>query len=129
MFAGDLPGQVTAIVPDTTTQQSSCSGSKTRNGEVWSDSFYASVDTSGSLWQFTIVIDNFRGPGTYGEKDVAVALQSPDNTKAWLNQSGDKVTFTIDRGQQSGSIDAQLTNAATGKNGSEHVTGQWNCRG
>ena len=128
-FTGDLPGQMTSIVPDTGTQQSACSGSKTRNGQVWSDSFYSTVDASGTVWQVSIVIENFRGPGTYTEKDVAVALQSLDNSKAWLNQSGDKLTFTIDRSQQSGTIDAQLTNAESGRTAAEHITGHWNCRG
>jgi hypothetical protein len=39
------------------------------------------------------------------------------------------VTFTIERSQQTGTIDALLTNATTGKRGAEHVTGTWNCRG
>ena len=43
--------------------------------------------------------------------------------------AADKVTFTIDRSQQTGTIDAFLTNAASGVHGAEHLTGQWNCRG
>ena len=128
-FSGDLAGAMTGIVADTATQQSTCSGGKARNGETWSDSFFGTVGSSGSVWQFSIVIENFRGPGAYQNKDVALALQSPDNSRAWINQGGDKVTFTIDRSQQSGTIDAFLTNAATGKGGTEHVTGRWNCRG
>jgi hypothetical protein len=129
-FAGDVPGQMTAIVPDAGAQQSTCSGSKARNGEVWSDSFFGTVDTtSGNTWQVTFVIDNFRGPGTYMNKEVAVVFQSPDNTKAWLNQDVDKVTFTMERSQQAGTIDALLTNATSGKNGTEHITGHWNCKG
>ena len=136
-LTGDLPGQITAIVPDQGTQQTFCSGSKARNGDTWSDSFYASLDSSGAEWQFNVVIGNFRGPGTYSSKDVKISLQSPDNTQAWLNQDADaamhldadKVTFTMDRSQQSGSVDAFLTNATSGKRGAEHITGSWNCRG
>ncbi len=136
-LTGDLPGQITSIVPDQATQQTFCSGAKARNGETWSDSFYASVDLSGNEWQLNIVIDNFRGPGTYQEKDVKISLQSPDNTKAWLNQGADpaagldsdKVTFTMARNQQSGTVDAFLTNASSGKRGAEHISGSWNCRG
>jgi hypothetical protein len=128
-FAGDVPGQMTSITADTGAQQSICSGSKARNGEVWADSFFGGVDASGNVWQLTFAIDNFRGPGTYMNKDVAVVLQSPDNTKAWKNEDADKVTFTIDRSQQSGTIDALLTNATTGNSGTEHITGHWNCKG
>jgi len=136
-LTGDLPGQITGVVPDQGSQQTFCSGEKARNGETWSDSFYASVDTSGTEWQLNIIIENFRGPGTYANKDVKISLQAADNSKAWLNQDADtaahldadKVTFIIDRSQQSGTIDALLTNANTGKRGAEHITGTWNCRG
>ena len=128
-FKGDVAGQMNGITPDTDTQQSTCSGAKARNGDVWADSFYGTIDSSGQVWQLTIAVQNFRGPGTYTAGAVNVALQSPDNTRAWLNQQGDKITFTIQRSMQSGSIDATLTNAASGKVGSERITGQWNCRG
>jgi len=135
-LTGDLPGQITNIVPDQATQQTFCSGSKVRNGETWSDSFYATVDSTGSEWQVNIIIENFRGPGTYTNNDVKISLQSADSSRAWLNQDvdsahadADKVTFTIDRSLQSGTIDAFLTNASTGKRGAEHITGTWNCRG
>lgn len=136
-LAGDLPGRITGVVPDQGTQQTFCSGSKARNGDTWSDSFYASLDSSGNEWQLNIIIENFRGPGTYTNKDVKISLQSADNAKAWLNQdsdpvtnaAADKVTFTMDRSQQSGTIDAFLTNAASGAHGAEHITGGWNCRG
>ena len=136
-LAGDLPGRITGVVPDQGTQQTFCSGAKARNGETWSDSFYANVDTSGSEWQLNIIIENFRGPGTYTNKEVKISLQSADNSKAWLNQdadpitnaAADKVTFTMEGSQQSGSIDAFLTNAASGAHAAEHITGTWNCRG
>ncbi|HEX2646657.1 MAG TPA: hypothetical protein VHO95_05485 [Candidatus Dormibacteraeota bacterium] len=128
-LTGDLPGQITSILPDDGAQVSICSGGKARNGDTWSESFYATVDSTGDQWQMSISIDIFRGPGTYTNKDIHVVLQSPDNSKAWLNQDADKVTFTIERSQQSGTIDAQLTNAATGKTAAERITGHWNCRG
>jgi hypothetical protein len=136
-LSGELPGQITSIVPDQGTQQTFCSGSKARSGETWSDSFYAAVDSSGSEWQLSIVIENFRGPGTYTNKDVKIALQSPDNTRTWLNQGADAtqnlgadtVTFVVGNNQQTGSIDAYLTNAISGQRGAEHITGTWNCRG
>jgi len=136
-LAGDLPGQITAIVADQGTQQTFCSGTKVRNGETWSDTFYAAVDSSGNNWQLNITVENFRGPGTYTNKDVKMSVQSPDNSKAWLNQDADqvsnqpadKVTFVIDRSLQSGTIDAFLTNAFSGKHGAEHITGSWNCKG
>jgi hypothetical protein len=68
---------------------------------------------------------------------VKISLQSPDNSQAWLNQDADpaanlvadKVTLTMVRSQQSGTVDAFLTNATSGKRGAERITGSWNCRG
>jgi hypothetical protein len=136
-LTGDLAGRITTIVADVGTQQTFCSGSKARNGEVWASTFYTTVDASGNAWQLSINVQNFRGPGTYTNRDVQISLQSSDNSRAWLNQGADaaaklpadKVTFTMDRSLQSGTIDASLTSAATGKRGAERIVGTWNCRG
>jgi hypothetical protein len=87
------------------------------------------LDTSGKAWGVVFLIQNFRGPGTYSNGDVNIQLHNPDNTQVWMNGGVDKVTFTVERGQQSGNVDAQLTSAVTGKNGGERLTGRWNCRG
>src|SRR5205814_9291990 len=57
VLTGDLPGKITSIVPDQGTQQTFCSGAKARNGDTWSDSFYANDDTSGNEWQLNIIIE------------------------------------------------------------------------
>jgi hypothetical protein len=128
-FSGEVTGQMTAIIPDTADQKSQCTGARTRNGEPWSDFFYGALDTSGKAWGVVFLIENFRGPGTYANADVKVQVHNTDNSQVWQNLGGDKVTFTVERSQQSGTVDAQLTSASTGKSGSERVTGRWNCRG
>jgi len=136
-LTGDLSGRITTILADQGTQQTFCSGSKARNGEVWASTFYTTVDASGNEWQLSINVLNFRGPGTYMNRDMQISLQAAGHSRAWLNQDADaaarlpadKVTFTMDRSQQSGTIDAQLTSASTGKRAAERIVGTWNCRG
>jgi hypothetical protein len=128
-FAGDVSGQMTGIVPDTDTQRSECTGSRTHNGETWSDSFYGTVDASGQVWGVVLLVDNFRGPGTYLGKSVTVEMHSQDTSRVWSSSDGDKITFVVARNQQSGTLDATLTNATTGKTAAEHISGRWNCRG
>jgi hypothetical protein len=128
-FSGELTGQMSAIVPDAGDQKSECTGSRTRNGEPWSDSFYGTVEASGKVWGLVFLIQNFRGPGTYTNGDVQIQLHNVDNSQVWQNLGSDKVTFTVERNQQSGTVDAQLTSAITGKSGTERITGRWNCRG
>jgi hypothetical protein len=80
------------------------------------------------VWEMGFVVNNFRGPGTYRTADVTIVVRNLDKTKVWLNIARDKVTFTMTTTQQSGTLDAALTDANTGKPGIK-VTGQWNCRG
>src|SRR6266851_5156442 len=111
-FAGELSGHMAGIVPDVGVQKSQCTGGRTHSGEVW-----------GVVFQ----INNFRGPGTYQNSSVTVEVHNGDATKVWQSRGSDKITFVLDRSQQSGTVDAMLTNATTGKDGLQ-VTGHWNCR-
>lgn len=126
-FTGEVNGQMKAIVPDSGEQQSQCTGSRTHNGETWSDYFFGTVDASGNVWGVVFVIKNFRGPGTYTNASVTVQVHSADNSKVWQSSASDKVVFVVDKSHQSGTITATMTNAATGKPG-VHLTGRWNCR-
>ncbi len=128
-FAGDVTGQISGIVPDSGDQTSACTGQKTHIGEQWADTFYGSVDSSGDIWGVVFLINNFSGPGTYLNTSMTVELHSADASKVWQSRAGDKITFTIDRSQQSGTIDATMTSATSGKVAAEHITGSWNCRG
>src|SRR5713226_1672969 len=101
-FAGELPGHMAGIVPDVGVQKSHCTGGRTHNGETWADIFYGTVDVSDEV-------------------------HNGDATKVWQSRGSDKITFVLDRSQQSGTVDAMLTNATTGKDGLQ-VTGHWNCR-
>ena len=128
-LAGDVSGHMSGIVADVGTQTSACTGAKPRPGQTWSDKFYGTIDSSGNVWGIDFVIQNYGGPGTYNTKSVAVQVHSQDDTLVWQNTSAaDKVVFTLDRSGQTGTIDAQLTNADTGKAGAEHLTGTWNCK-
>jgi hypothetical protein len=128
-FTGDMPGQMTGIVADSGDQLSACTGSKSRTGDIWSDIFYGTLDSSGQVWGVVFKLQNFSGPGTYVNSAITIELHSLNATQVWLSLDGDKITFTIDRSQQTGTIDATMTNATSGKAAAEHVTGRWNCRG
>ena len=127
-FTGGVSGQMTGIVADSGEQVSACTGSKTRNGEQWADTFYGVIGTTGATWEIGFTVNNFRGAGTYHTADSTVVVRSLDKKKVWLNIPRDKVTFTVGASQQSGTVDAALTDANTGKPGLK-VTGKWNCRG
>jgi hypothetical protein len=129
IFTGEVSGQMTTIVADSGDQKSLCSGVKARDGQVWSDTFYGTVDSTGQVWGVVFYINKFRGPGSYLDTGAVVEVHnSSDSTQVWQSRLGDKVTFTIDRNQQSGTVEATLTNATSGKPGLQ-LNGRWNCRG
>jgi hypothetical protein len=86
------------------------------------------VGANGQVWSIAFNVNNFRGPGVYHSADVSFAVRSLDGTQKWLNQPADKITFTLDPTQQSGTVDASLSEVVSGKS-ALHITGQWNCQG
>ena len=128
-FTGGITGQMTAIVADSGNQINACTGSKTRTGEQWADTFYGTTGASGQVWEIVFTVNNFRGPGAYHTADVSLVVRNADKTRVWLSQGRDRVTFTVELSQQSGTVDASLTDAASGKAGSLRIAGRWNCRG
>ena len=127
-FSGEITGHMTSIVPSTASLQSACTGAKPRPGQTWADEFYGSIDTSGAVWGIDFVIQNYGGPGVYKDQAIEIQVHDADSGKVWLSMTGDTVTFTLDRAQQSGTVDATLTNADSGKAGSLHLSGRWNCK-
>src|SRR5438552_15250763 len=82
-LTGELPGRITTIVADQGTQQTFCSGAKARNGETWASTFYTTLDSTGSEWQLSINVANFRGPVSYSDRDVQLSPPAPDRPRWW----------------------------------------------
>ncbi|HLZ25882.1 MAG TPA: hypothetical protein VKV73_01015 [Chloroflexota bacterium] len=127
-FSGEVTGHMSSIVPDTATITNACTGAKPRIGQTWADEFYGTIDSSGDVWGVDFVINNYGGPGVYKDNAIDIQVHNSDNTKVWLRLDGDTATFTLDRTQESGTVDALLTNAGSGKAGALHLTGRWNCK-
>ena|SRR2546430_3097911 len=128
-FSGELSGHMTGIVADIGSRTSECTGAKPRTGQLWADRFFGTIDSGGTEWGVIFNVGNFAGPGTYKDGAVSVQVFNPDDsTKVWENLGSDSVTFVLARSEESGTVDAVLTNADTGKGGAMHLTGRWNCK-
>ena len=128
-FAGDIDGHMGAIVANSGTNLNECTGSKSHSGDPWSDAFYGTLDSGTQVWGVTFLVNGYRGAGTYKDSDVSVQVHSgTDSTKVWQNGASDAVTFTIYKNLESGTVDAQLADATSGKQ-TLHLTGNWGCRG
>lgn len=122
-FSGDLTGRVTTIVPNQPGQQSECTGRNSKTGGRWDSSIY--VQLSGTVYDLVISASPYRGPGSYPAATVQV--QSADGRQVWQTQSGDPVSFTVASDEESGTVDATLTNLADVKT-KLSVKGSWTCR-
>src|SRR5258708_2396999 len=71
-FTGDLAGQMTGIVPDSGGLLSACTGEKSRTGDIWADTFYGTLDSTGSIWGVVFTVKNFSGPSTYAARAIKV---------------------------------------------------------
>jgi hypothetical protein len=118
-----------AIVADIGNRTSVCTGARPRTGQLWADRFFGTINSDGSVYGVIFNVGNFAGPGTYKDAAVTVQVFDPaDTTRVWESLGADSVTFVLDRSQESGTVDAKLTNADTGKAGALHITGSWNCK-
>jgi len=128
-FSGDLTGHMAAIVADVGNRTSVCTGARPRTGQLWADRFFGAINNDGSVYGVIFNVGNYAGPGTYKDGAVTVQVFDPaDPTRVWENLGADSVTFVLDRSQESGMVDAKLTNADSGKGGALHITGSWHCK-
>ena len=128
-FVGEVNGHMSAIVANSGSNTSECTGVKSHSGDPWSDAFYGTLDSGTQVWGVTFFVNAYRGAGTYKNPDVTVQVHSTTDSKFVLqNVTGDAVTFTIYRDLESGTVDAELTDAQTGAKGLR-LTGNWRCRG
>jgi hypothetical protein len=125
VLAGQVTAQVSTVASDQTGQHSGCTATDSRAQGHWASQFYFLIGPD--TWDLVVTVPHaYYGSGTYKGTDVSIQLADPTKTKVWESQSGDVVTFVVAANEQSGTIDAQLTNL-TDLNGQVHISGSWTC--
>jgi hypothetical protein len=124
-FSGEMTGRMTGIVPNQPGQASNCTGPNSKTGGQWASTFFGQV--SNAVYGVVITANPYRGPGSYQAGPATVEVHSADQKQVWQTQTGDPVTFAVNNDEQSGSIDAVLTNLGDGKT-KLHIAGSWSCR-
>jgi hypothetical protein len=72
-----------------------------------------------------VLVEGYRGAGTF-TGNVKVEVYSADKSRVWQNGPGDPVSFTVGSDEESGLLEATLTNAATGSS-KVRISGHWSC--
>ena len=125
-FSGELNGNLRLIAPSGPGQQSECTGHNARGGSVWAATIYGSIGGP-EVWALVMVVRGYRGAGSYDQKSASVQVHSQDNQRGWQSFYANPVAFAILRGEESGTVDATLSNLTTGKP-SLKVAGKWSCK-
>jgi len=97
-----------------------------RGAGSWASSLFGFVGRD--VYGVTVVVGGYRGTGAYDQKQASVPVHRPDNRAAvWQSVADDPVRFTVSDTEESGTVDATLSNLGNGKTKLK-VAGRWSCR-
>ena len=124
-FSGDLSGKMSLVTPGDAALRSECTGHNSRAAGAWASSLFGPVGAD--VYGLVVTVSQYRGPGTYVAPQASAQVHTPDNSAVWQTSDSDPATFTVDPDEESGSLDATLTNLASNKTKLQ-VRGRWSCR-
>jgi hypothetical protein len=123
-FSGELRGNAGATMPVTTGTRSECTGKASRQTGSWASTLVLLV--AGQRFDLVVLAGGYKGAGTLAA-GVTVQLHTPDLARVWQTQPGDPVAFMVAPDEESGSIDATLSNVGN-PTLKQRVSGYWTCR-
>jgi hypothetical protein len=123
-FSGDLTAHVTGTAAPDDLIRDECTGAGSASLGKWASTM--AVTIGDQRYALVVLVSDYKGAGVF-TSNVSVEVNSPDKTKVWQNGPGDPVSFTVGTEQQSGLLDATLTNAATTSR-KLHISGHWSCQ-
>jgi hypothetical protein len=123
-FSGDVTGTMTTVLPVTPQTPSECTGRNSRPSGTWASSIFGSVGSD--VYGVLFAVSKYRGPGSYSGPDVTVQVHRSDNSAVWQSAGDSQTTFTVDPGEESGTVDATLLNLASNQ-ASMRLQGTWSC--
>jgi hypothetical protein len=124
-FSGDVTGTMSAVVPATPQVRSECTGRNSRPAGVWASTIFGFVGSD--VYGVLFAVGQYRGPGSYSSPDVTVQVHSSDNSAVWQSAGANSATFTVAPDEQSGTVEAKLTNLGSNQT-TLQVNGSWSCR-
>lgn len=124
-FSGDLNGTLTTLVSNNAGEQSSCTGIGSRAQNEWTSTLDGYLGSG--VYSVVVVAKPYRGPGTYDSSAVTVEVNSADDKQVWQTATGDPVTFSVNRDELTGTLQATLHNASTNQQ-SLKISGSWSCK-
>lgn len=124
-FSGDVKGKLNQISPGQGNLRSVCTGGRGTGADSWILTLFGPIGRR--VYGFQVGIQPYRGPAAYNGAKAQVQLFRPDNSLAWSSGGDDEVSFSLDPSQESGQINASLTNLSNNQT-MVKVSGRWSCR-
>jgi hypothetical protein len=124
-FSGDVRGAMYRVVPGGGATRSECTGRNSRPAGTWVSALFGPVGPD--VYEVLVTVRPYRGPGVYRAPDVMVQVSRPDGSAVWQTSGSDPATFGVGAGEESGSVDATLTNLASTTT-ALRLDGRWSCR-
>jgi hypothetical protein len=122
-FSGDLTAHVTGTAPSDELIHNECTGEGSTRQGSWASTMALNIGQQ--RYALIVLVDGYKGAGVFTD-NVKVEVYTTDKARIWQNGPGDPVTFTVGSDEQSGLLDATLTNAATGSS-KVRASGHWTC--
>jgi len=122
-FSGDLTAHVTGTAPSDDLIHNECTGDGSTRLGNWASTMALNIGPQ--RYALIVLVDGYKGAGAFSS-NVSVEVNSADKAKVWLSGPSDPVSFTVGSDEQSGLLEATLTNAATGSS-KLRISGHWTC--
>lgn len=123
-FSGDLTAHVTGTAPPDGQIRDECTGNSSASGGSWASTM--AVDIGRQRFALVVLVKGYKGAGVF-TSGVNVEVHSADQAKVWQNGPDDAVAFTVGPDEQSGLLDATISNAAT-PSSKLRISGHWSCQ-
>jgi len=122
-LSGSLSGHVGGTAPSDDAIHNDCTGTDSARLGSWGSTMAFTVGQQ--RYALFLLVKDYKGSAVFSD-GVNVEVASEDQSQIWQNESGDPVTFTVGADQQSGLLEAELSNVADTTKKLD-VAGHWSC--
>lgn len=123
-FSGELTGPVSGTAPPEGILRNECTGKNSARAGKWASTMLVTVGSE-RVGQ-VILVDGYKGAGSFAA-GVSMEVHTLDVARVWHNRPEDRVVFTVFPDEESGRLEATLSNAQAPSQ-KLLVNGRWSCR-
>jgi hypothetical protein len=123
-LSGDLSANLTGTAPGDGLTRNECTGKNSVRAGSWASTM--ALDVGGQRYVLVVLAASYRGAATF-TSSVNVEFHSADLARVWQNRAGDAVSFTVAPNEESGRLQATLSNA-TAPVQKLNLNGRWSCQ-